>query len=248
MTVPLRLITIPISHYCDKVRWALEYAGIPYREDAHVQGFHRAATRPAGGHSVPLLVTPEGPLTDSADIVRWIDARLPAERRLTTPEARAWEARFDAQLGPPARLWAYDRVASRPLLAWRYGLRGVPWWESALFPLMYIPILQLVRRVLRWNNDTVKQGMVTIRQEFDHVAQVLRDGRPFLCGDRFTIADLTFAAMSAAVLLPPNYGIPLPQPDDLPAEARAEAQQWRAHPAGAFALRLYREHRRAKLA
>ena len=26
-----RLITIPISHYCEKARWALERAEIPYR-------------------------------------------------------------------------------------------------------------------------------------------------------------------------------------------------------------------------
>lgn len=31
---PSRLLTIPISHYCEKARWALEHAGIPYREDA----------------------------------------------------------------------------------------------------------------------------------------------------------------------------------------------------------------------
>ena len=29
----LRLVTIPISHYCEKARWALERAGIRYREE-----------------------------------------------------------------------------------------------------------------------------------------------------------------------------------------------------------------------
>jgi glutathione S-transferase len=37
----LRLVTIPISHHCEKARWALERAGIPYREERHVQGIHR---------------------------------------------------------------------------------------------------------------------------------------------------------------------------------------------------------------
>ena len=55
----LRLVTIPISHYCEKVRWALERAGIPYREERHVQGIHRiAARRAGGGATVPVLVTP----------------------------------------------------------------------------------------------------------------------------------------------------------------------------------------------
>ena len=62
----LRLVTIPISHYCEKARWALERAGIKYREERHVQGIHRiAARRAGGGATVPVLVTPDGVLGDS---------------------------------------------------------------------------------------------------------------------------------------------------------------------------------------
>jgi glutathione S-transferase len=50
----LRLLTIPISHYCEKARWALERAGIPYREERHVQGVHQiVALRASGGITVP---------------------------------------------------------------------------------------------------------------------------------------------------------------------------------------------------
>ena len=72
----LRLVTIPISHYCEKARWALERAGIPYREERHVQGIHRIASRRAGGAgTVPVLVTPDGPLGESDEILAWIDER-----------------------------------------------------------------------------------------------------------------------------------------------------------------------------
>ena len=30
------LVTIPISHYCEKARWALERAGVPYVERPHL--------------------------------------------------------------------------------------------------------------------------------------------------------------------------------------------------------------------
>ncbi len=33
-----RLLTIPISHYCEKARWALDRAGLDYVEERHVQG------------------------------------------------------------------------------------------------------------------------------------------------------------------------------------------------------------------
>ena len=40
-----RLVTIPISHYCEKARWALDRAGLDYREERHVQGIHRFVSR-----------------------------------------------------------------------------------------------------------------------------------------------------------------------------------------------------------
>jgi glutathione S-transferase len=87
----LRLITIPISHYSEKARWALERAEMRYREERHVQGIHRVAARRAGGGStVPVLVTPDGAIGRSGEILAWVDERTPAGQRLfpAEPEAR----------------------------------------------------------------------------------------------------------------------------------------------------------------
>jgi len=75
------------------------------------------------------------------------------------------------------------------------------------------------------------------------VAELLADGRPYLCGERFGAADLTFAALSAAVIVPSVYGTPLPQPELLPAEIAALVCRARDHPAGRFALRMIAEQR-----
>jgi glutathione S-transferase len=79
---------------------------------------------------------------------------------------------------------------------------------------------------------------------FDTVAERLRDDRPYLCGDRFTAADLTFSALAASVLMPSEYGVPLPQPGELPVTMAAVVREFRAHPAGAHALAMYRDERR----
>ena len=79
--------------------------------------------------------------------------------------------------------------------------------------------------------------------ELDHVAELLADGRPYLCGERFGAADLTFAVLSASVLVPPRYGVPLPQPERLAAPMAALVRRARAHPAGRYALRLFDGHR-----
>ena len=77
------LITIPISHFCEKARWALDRAGISYTERAHLQLLHRfAARRAGGGNTVPVFVCTDGVLGESAEIVDYADAHGPPERRL----------------------------------------------------------------------------------------------------------------------------------------------------------------------
>jgi hypothetical protein len=45
------------------------------------------------------------------------------------------------------------------------------------------------------------------------------------------------------VLVPPEYGVPLPQPEELPTAMAATVRELRMHPAGAYALALFRGHR-----
>jgi glutathione S-transferase len=53
----IHLLTIPISHYCEKARWGLERLGLAYREEAHIQGFHYWRTwRLSRQPLVPVLI------------------------------------------------------------------------------------------------------------------------------------------------------------------------------------------------
>ncbi len=40
---------------------------------------------------------------------------------------------------------------------------------------------------------------------FEQVDEVLADGRSFICGDRFTAADLSFAALGSIMIAPQGY-------------------------------------------
>jgi glutathione S-transferase len=78
-----RLLTIPISHFCEKARWSLERAGLDYTEEHHVQGVHRIVSRRAGGGgTLPVLVAEEGVFAESEDILRYADERTDEGRRL----------------------------------------------------------------------------------------------------------------------------------------------------------------------
>lgn len=100
-----------------------------------------------------------------------------------------------------------------------------------------------IRRYLGVDAVAASAALARIDEVFDEIAERLSDGRRYLLGERFTAADLTFAALAAPVLLPARYGSPLPPPEAMPPGLAREVERLRAHPAGAFADRLYTEDR-----
>ena len=250
----LRLITIPISHYCEKARWALERAGIEYREERHVQVIHRVAARWAGGGlTAPVLVTPTVVLGESEEILKWVDQHTPAPRRLFPDEpgergeVERLCRRFDAGLGPHGRRLIYVHMLPERELLLRYNNRGVPRWEDRALRWGWPLLTGVVRRVLDIRPGVEVQDEAEVWREFDFVAELLADGRPYLCGERFSAADLTFAALSAPVTAPPDYGTALPEPEELPARTAELFARARAHPAGRHALSMFAAHRHERV-
>ncbi len=246
----LRLVTIPISHYCEKARWALDRAGIPYREERHVQGVHRLAARRAGGGStVPVLVTGEGAIGESAAILAWVDTRTTPEKRLVPedPAARAETLsicrRLDAELGPRGRRLMYAHMLADRDLALRFNNAGVPAWEDRAIRWGWPLAARFVERALGMRPGLEVADEAAVWRELDWVAGLLADGRPHLCGERFGAADLAFAALCAAVVFPPEYGVELPQPEVLPAKVASLVERGREHPAGRYAMELFASHR-----
>ena len=248
----MRLLTIPISHYCEKARWALERAGIAYREERHVQGLHQLyARRAGGGDTVPVLVGPEEVLGDSDQILEWVDERTPPEHRLYPAEPRARAEvqrlcrRLDSELGPRARRLMYVHMLAERDLMLRFNNAGVPRWEDRMIRIGWPLVWPYARRRLSIEPGVDAEDEVAVWRELDFVAGLMADGRPHLAGERFGAADLTFASLAAAVLVPPIYGTPLPQPELLPARTAALVERARAHPAGRYAMGVIESRRRA---
>ena len=246
----MRLVTIPISHYCEKARWALDRAGIVYREERHIQGVHQIiARRAGGGKTVPVLVTPDRVLRESGDILVWADERTSPDERLlpADPAARAEvEAlctRFDDALGPSGRRLMYVLMLPERELMLSFNNAGVPRWEDRLTRLGWPVITKFAERELGIEPGIEREDEGIVWREFDFVAELLSDGRPYLCGDRFSAADLTFASLAGPAVVPPEYTVALPQPDVLPPVPKALVERARDHPAGRHALKLFRDHR-----
>lgn len=260
---PRRLLTIRFSHYCEKARWALDRAGVSYEEEAHppiVSWLFTKRLKAAGARSrarqVPILVAEGKVYPDSNDILAYADAHTPGQIgalcHLPDGEARDLAKReklaelrklFDESLGPAARRFVYGvllddaAVASRVLAS-----AGSPIERHiarATFPLLRTAI----RKGLKIDAAGVERSRKVIERVFATVEEAIRDGRPYLLGDTFTAADLSFASLAAPILFPDVYAtfcLPL---DEGPRALVPLVNAYRATPAGRFALSLYERDR-----
>jgi glutathione S-transferase len=114
-TAPAILITILLSHSCEKARWALDRVALPYREEPHAPLLHRLATKRSERGTVPVLVHGSSRFSDSTDILKHVDAvcggdlLYPRDGELRR-EVDALDERFDMELGPHTRRWAYGQA------------------------------------------------------------------------------------------------------------------------------------------
>lgn len=256
------LLTIPFSHFCEKARWSLDAAGVAYKEEGHCPALHRPAVRRAGGRgSVPVLVLEDRTvLDDSPLIVRHADARAPGDRKLlpaagaALDEATALEGHLDRDLGPHTRRFVYHHLLPDRAQTLRLFDRKTPLAERAAVHLAFPLLRRFMRRFMRIDAPRALESRDRVRRVFDEVGERLKDGRPYLMGDRFGALDITFAALAAPVLLPPQHPGTGPWIEELgpglealPEPFLEEVLAMRAAPAGRFALGLYKERRASPL-
>ena len=244
-----RLVTIRYSHYCEKARWALERASIDFVEEPHVPVLSWIGTLGArGNRTAPVFIADGEVHPESTDVLRWADAHGSAAPLFPEGDAEVerLEEHFDHRLGPTARRVAYDEVLRVPPAELGKLLgRDAPSWEQTVARAVPGLIGGVIKRGLRVSPKEVERSRETVKKIFDEVAELLRDGRPYLTGDRFTAADLTFAALATPVVYPERYARYAMPTESLPPPIRELIARHRDTPAGAFAMRMYERHRDA---
>jgi glutathione S-transferase len=189
---------IPVSHFCEKVRWALDFKSLAYRS-VPVNPFTRRELAAVGeSRQVPVIKHGEKVVADSSEIVRYLDEVCPDPPLvpMTEPERSECleiERIADEHLGPMVRRVAYEwvfrdrRQFARLMLPHR--------WPARLAnPLRRLAIPPMVRRHF---------GMTRARLAADRteLPVLLRDltarrrGRRHYVGDTLTIADITVASL-----------------------------------------------------
>jgi len=255
-----RFITLAFSHYNEKARWALDRYAVPYREEPHMpfvsslavavatRGRGGTADRASSRYSTPVLILNDGRvLTDSTDIVRFAARR--DSSFLPSGEVTELVAHYGDRLGPYTRLLAYWHLGRHEGMIEQLAADNVGPREAWAFKRVVPLVRSQLTRALNLTESGHDRALARLRQELDDTASRL-DHRRYLCGDQFTAADLTFAALLAPGLcLTPEegFGAILPDRASLDDEAQSLIREVRSHPAGQFALRVYAEERRRVL-
>ena len=244
----VKLVTIGFSHFCEKARWGLDRSGVNYTEESHAPLAHIwAVFRARGDRTVPILMTNDGVFSDSTDILKYVDPFMPEEARLY-PEAPAarrevddLEDLFDRKLGPRARRWAYSwLVYDRSIVAPLFQASMSP--REKKFSSVIVPLaLVAVKRSMRITPALRDSEFAKILEMYKSLDEKLSRGT-FLVGDKFSAADLTFAALSAPLVVPAENPW-MPNLADAPDKMKEQIAELRSLKAGMHALRMYQEER-----
>lgn len=254
-----QLLTIRISHYNEKARWALDRCGLAYEERAYMPVLHMAGTIPlllrrrAGRadrvstrFSTPVLITKDRVLADSCEILAYASEQSGLDL-YPNDEARELEARFGAQLGADTRRLVYWYLLPERGLLGEFAQHNVGPTQARLFRAGEPIIVKVLRRALAVEEARAMRSREAVIAEFEAVSAMLADGRPYLTGERFTAADLSFAALGSIAIMvgsDEGYGAWMPARERLPPDFAALVEQLRATAAGQFILRMFADERR----
>lgn len=240
----LTLYQFPISHYCEKVRWALDYKKLDYRTINLLPGLHRSkAMKLSGSSSLPILVHDGKAVRNSSGIIDYLDQQFP-ESSLTPAdqaqkqEALDWEAFADEQLGIPVRMVCYNVLLDHPDLLMPIFTAGGPWYGRFIMPVLYPKLSKTMRSKMKLDQRTSQIALKQLSRAVEKLDARLQ-GRQFLVGDRFTRADLAVASLLAPLHKAEKYGVAWPGqfPEALEkiSEGFIENKAW--------VKRLYADHR-----
>ena len=211
----LKLYQFPISHFCEKARWALDFKGLDYQFHNLLPGLHSITTRKlAAKTSVPILADGNDVIQGSNKIITYLDEKhrelvLTPEKPELKAEALEWEEYLDAEIGIHLRRCIYHILLEHPEIVIPFFLHNGPWYGKFYCNLVYPKLQQKMRQGMNINDKTFEQSKVHLRKAVDRLYQHKQEHQ-FIVGKQFSRADLTAAALLAPLCSPKQYGLNWP--------------------------------------
>lgn len=151
------LYQFPISHYCEKVRWALEHKHIEYEIKNLIPGPHLITLKKLAPKShTPVLQCGDKVVQGSEEIIDYLESHY-KHPPLTPTNAEAasmaheWSRFADRNIGVPLRLFFYHHVLPQRSLATNLLTEGGSWWGRPLYALAFPAIRRRMREHMAIN-------------------------------------------------------------------------------------------------
>jgi len=240
------LVQFRFSHFNEKARWALDYKGVDYNSQTLLPGRHYKPLRALGNRTTPVLLRDGKVIGDSTEIIAALESAVPEPALYPADpddRARALEIEdyCDAHLGPPVRHCMF--CISLPhsefyMNTFAAHLRGPSRW---LIRVMIRLMRGKLRDGLNLTEEAFAESCASLREACRHLEGILH-GRDYLVGDRFTVADLTAAALLAPMAMPAEA--PHTPRGRLAEPIAAFLAEWeRETPLLAWSREVFRKHR-----
>ncbi len=238
---------LQISHYNEKVRWALDHKRIPHVRRSLLPGVHAITAKRLTGDidTTPVLTLDGRAIGDSTRIIaaleeRWPEPPLYPEDGDERRRALELEEFFDEELGPHIRRVVYHELLPYPEKVLPLFTNGQTRAGQALIRTTF-PVLRVgMRKSMRINAPAAARSRLRTVEAMDRLeAEIGPSG--YLVGDGFTVADLTAAALFYPVARPPEF--PYPSVPDPPPRAAEFVDALRDRPGGRWVTEIYRRHR-----
>jgi len=240
-----------LSHYNEKARWVLDFKGIAHVRRSLLPGPHAVSMmRLSGQKSVPVLALDNEVVAGSDKIIDELEKRFPQPALFPANAVERGEALdtskwFDDEVGPEIRRAYFFDV----LPGSKYAAEGFIIGRSSLTKTIYRAVFPAIRAVMirdmKIDAPGAARGVDKTREALELVARKSA-ATGYLCGDRFTVADLTAAALLSPAVMPPQFAYSLPEPHS-PGLTRWLGR-WKDHPGAAWVREIYRRHRGASAA
>ena len=231
---PPELLTLPPSHYCERARWGLAHAGLPYQEVPLAAGLHAFTVRKlALLTTLPLLHTATEIVQGSDHILDWCG--------LAAADRDA-EERLQSRIGPLVRSFSYAATMDGPHHAdiRRILLAGVPSWQTAVTRAVWPGLRRLLVASLKVQARRLPELTEQLEAELDWFGQHLA-GRETLGPAGFGRDDITAASLLAPLTHPTV--VPLYRDVRYPAAVMDTLTRWNDGPALRWVTATYRFRR-----
>ena len=207
---------LKVSHYNEKARWALDVKRVPHARRAVTPGGHPLVARalsPAA--TLPVLVVDGRAIGDSTAIIAELERRHPDpplypqdpdDRR----RALELEDFLDEELGPYTRMLVMHHAVADPDLWLAMFMPDINPLRRAALRRAFPRVRKVVETPFGLDARGVERAFAKVRAAGERVAEEAGGG-DYLVGDRFTVADLTLAALLSPGAAPEQFPYPQPQ-------------------------------------